>query len=73
MSVKSEKFKEIASRRVNNVLKNLESLEKCSNSYNYEYTKEEIEAIFKRIDEKTRLVKSSFKIGLDKKSDKFKL
>lgn len=73
MSNKEEKFKEIASRRVNNILKNIDSLEKCSNIYNYEYSRKDVDTIFKRIEDKIRLSKASFQIGLDKKSDKFKL
>ena len=34
---KRKRFEEVASSRVNKVLNAMESLQKCSNTYNYEY------------------------------------
>ena len=44
MAAKSrrQRFEEVAGNRVNNILKTLESLEKCSNKNNYEYSNEDV-------------------------------
>ena len=34
---KKDRFKRVASRRVDNILKDIRSLSKCSNTNNYEY------------------------------------
>lgn len=55
-----ERFVRIAERRVNVILNNLESLGKCSNKRNYEYTETDIKKIFGEIDKKCKEVKALF-------------
>ncbi len=56
-----ERFVKIVERRVNNILKNLDSLGKCSNRKNYEYTEKDIRAIFGEIDGKIKEIRSLFR------------
>lgn len=58
--VKRERFTRIAESRVNRILTNLDSLGKCSNTRNYEYTDEEVRKIFREIDRKVKEVKTQF-------------
>ena len=47
MSNKRENFEKIATGRVQKILKNLELLGNCSNTSYYDYTKEDVDKIFK--------------------------
>jgi len=55
-----EKFVRIVERRVNLLIKNLDSLGKCANKKNYEYTDKDVKTIFSEIDKKTKEIKSLF-------------
>ncbi len=57
---KRERFVRIAEKRVNNILQNLDSLGNCSNTRNYEYTKNDVKIIFQEIDKKIRETKLKF-------------
>ena len=67
-----ERFIRIVERRVNKILMDLDSLGKCSNRKNYEYSDKDVKKIFREIDKKVREVKSSFK-GTAKNRNRFKL
>ena len=56
-----DRFIRIVERRVNNILNNLDSLGKCSNRKNYEYTEKDIRAIFGEIDGKIKEIRSLFR------------
>jgi len=71
METKHEAFQRIATKRVTNIIKYLDLLENCSNTYTYEYTKEDIDKIFKAINSKVKGAKSIFESKLNNK--KFKL
>ncbi len=68
---KSEKFKRIAERRVNNTLKCIQLIGNLSNTGNYEYSTEDVSKIFKTLREEMQVAESRFKITSKKK--KFKL
>ena len=55
-----DRFVRIIERRVNIVLNNMDSLSKCSNKKNYEYTDADVKKIFGEIDKKCREVKAMF-------------
>ena len=59
-TAKRERFVRVVEKRVNNILKNLDSLGNCSNTRNYEYTKEDIRKIFHEIDKKIKETKLKF-------------
>jgi hypothetical protein len=63
---KHDKFKRVASKRVNELLDKLDILGNCANKSNYSYTEEDIQKIFRVIDSKVKEVKSKFKIKKDK-------
>jgi hypothetical protein len=46
-----EKFRRIAGRRTNDVLEKLRLLGNCSNALNYEYSDNEVDEIFKAVEE----------------------
>lgn len=55
-----DRFKRLATLRTNEVLKRLKILGNCANRQVYEYSEEEIEAIFSAIERKVREVKTKF-------------
>ena len=63
---KHNKFKRIATKRVNEILNKLDTLGNCSNKSNYSYTEEDIQKIFKAIDLKLKETKSLFKTKKEK-------
>lgn len=58
---KKARFKRLAVLRTNEVIDRLRILGNCADTRSYQYTEEEIEKIFKAIDEQTKIVKSKFK------------
>jgi len=69
---KRERFETIGSSRVNKVITALQSLEKCSNTYNYEYNEEDVRKMYGAIKTKLDELKSSFDKGLSKNRKQFK-
>jgi len=72
METGRDRFVRIVERRVNNILNNLDSLGKCSNRKNYEYTENDIRAIFREIDSKVKEIRSLFR-GNSNTRKRFKL
>ena len=67
------RFEKVAANRVANILKGLESLEKCSNKNNYEYNSNDIRKMEKALRDKVSDVLKSFNKELDKgKNNVFK-
>lgn len=71
MSIKRKRFEKVAIKRVEIILKTLDLLANCSNPYNYEYEKEDVDKIFRAINERAKLSHLTFKKDL--KTTKFKL
>ncbi len=57
---KRERFINVAGRRVQKVLDDIESLAKCANKSTYEYTDEEVKKMLKAINEKVIMLKAAF-------------
>ncbi len=55
-----ERFKRLATQRTNEVLRRLKILGNCANRQIYEYTEEDIEAIFNAIERKVKEIKTKF-------------
>ena len=70
--IKRKRFIKIAESRVNRILTNLDSLGKCSNKRNYEYSEEEVRKMFREIEHKIKEVKLQFQ-GEPKKKGRFRL
>lgn len=80
-NLKKEKFIELAGKRVNNVIHDIDILTPMAKSSNYEYTKEDVESMFsamqealdtakiefnKRFEGKVKNTKKVFKFGENK-------
>ncbi len=70
---KHEKFKRIATNRTQKVLDALRILGNCSNTQTYEYTKEEVDKIFKNIRATTEEIRQKFMIKITDNQYLFKL
>jgi len=62
-AVKRDRFKTVASRRVQRVLDSMDNLAKCANRSTYEYTEEEVRKMMKAVNDKVALLKASFTAG----------
>lgn len=59
-NIKKERFKNVASKRVQKVLDTLDSLSKCANKNNYEFETEEVNKMIKTIRDKVKFVELSY-------------
>ena len=59
-TAKKDRFKNVAGRRVQKVLDDLESLSKCANRSTYDYTDDEVRKMMRAINEKVVLLKLAF-------------
>ena len=71
MENKKERFKRVATRRTNAILKKLQVLGHCANRSAYEYTDEEVAKIFTEIERATKLTRMKFQPN--NKNREFKL
>lgn len=72
MESKRERFKRVATRRTNAVLKKLQVLGHCANTNAYEYTEDEVNKIFGEIEKAIKLTKTKFQLASNKNKE-FKL
>lgn len=73
MKDKREKFIELAEKRVNKALKQIQLVGNLSNKRNYDYNEEDYKKIFKAIDDEVKSMKRKF-IDADSESrTKFRL
>jgi len=68
---KKDRFKRVASRRVENILKGIRSLSKCSNINNYEYQEDDLNKMVKAIKEELRLMETQYKKNLKNNTESF--
>lgn len=61
MSEKRAKFKELAEKRVNNAMKNIQLIGNLSNTRAYDYSEDDVKKIFKTLREQLNLAESKFK------------
>ena len=71
MNSKQTKFKELAEKRVNNAIKNIQLIGNLSNTNNYDYSNEDVAKIFKVLKEEIQTAEARFR-RTDRKK-KFKL
>lgn len=69
--LKKDRFKRVASRRVDNILKGIRSLSKCSNINNYEYNEEDLNKMLKAIKEEIKTMETIYKKNLSNNKDTF--
>ena len=60
------RFEKVAGNRVTNIIKTLDSLEKCSNKSNYEYNDEDVRKMERALKEKLNNVFKSFSNVINK-------
>ncbi len=60
MSVKQDRFKRIAEKRVNKLIEDFRLLGNCSNKSNYEYSEQEVRKIILVIDKEFKRLKDKF-------------
>jgi len=71
---REERFKRVATRRVQEILNKLRLLGNCSEKANYRYDEAQIKKIFSTIEERVKEVRAKFNHGArSKKSDNFVL
>ncbi|RDK82764.1 hypothetical protein [Marinirhabdus gelatinilytica] len=68
---KEDRFKRVASRRVENILKGIRSLSKCSNINNYEYNEEDLNKMVKAIKEELKSMEIQYKKNLKNNTESF--
>ena len=64
---KAQRFSRIGTRRLRNVLKQMELLGNCANTATYEYTDEQVEKIFAFIEDATTSLKRAYKQETDER------
>lgn len=69
---KRERFENVAGGRVNRVIITLQSLQKCSNTYNYEYSEDDVRKMITTLRKQLDELKASFDKGLIKNKGEFK-
>ncbi len=73
MEDKREKFKRLATKRTNEILKRLKILGNCANKYAYEYNQDDIKKIFDAIEESLTKIKNRFHSESSQEVEEFKL
>lgn len=68
---KNERFKRIASKRVDNIIKNIRSLSNCSNTNNYQYSEEDVNKMTRAIKDEVKVMETLFRKNLGNKKDTF--
>lgn len=68
---KNERFKRIASKRVDNIIKGIRSLSNCSNTNNYQYNEEDVNKMTRAIREEVKVMETLFRKNLSNKKDTF--
>ena len=66
------RFEKVASKRVQNIINGLASLSKCSNKYNYEYSKEDVDKMIREIKSSVSKTEAAFKGGLKDNQSNFR-
>lgn len=69
LKIKEDRFKNVAAKRVQKVLDSMESLSKCANRSNYEYTEDDVNKLLKAVREQMRMLEASY---TDKSKNKTK-
>lgn len=67
METREQRFKRIAEKRTDKILNNLRILANCSNKSSYAYKEEDVNKIFRAIEEELKYAKTKFKITRSKK------
>lgn len=69
--LKRERFKRVASKRVDKLLNGIRSLSNCSNINNYEYTEDDVQKMIRAIKEELKTMETLYKKNLKNNIDSF--
>jgi len=72
MENKHDKFIRLAESRTNAAIQKIQLISNLANRGNYEYSKEEINELFRALEKEIQIAKKSFESELEKKDKKFK-
>lgn len=67
MNDKRKRFERVAGNRVQYIIDKIDSLSKCSNRNNYEYTEKDVRKMFATIRDKLKYVENKYYEEIDKK------
>ena len=73
MDNKKDNFKRIAEKRTNKIIESISKLQNLTNTSFYEYSNEQVEAIFKAIEEELNNQKKIFEDDKKKEKKRFEL
>jgi len=59
-NIKRDRFKNVAGRRVQKILDNMDSLSKCANRSNYDYEDADVNKMLKAIRDKVKVLEASY-------------
>ena len=71
LNIKKDRFKNVAAKRVQKVLDSMESLSKCANKSNYEYSDEDVSKLLKAVKEQMKMLELSYTEKSKSKSKTF--
>lgn len=69
--IKKARFRRVASRRVDSILKGIRSLTKCSNVNNYDYNEEDLNKMVKAIKEELKIMETLYRKNLKNNTESF--
>ena len=73
MENKRDKFIRLAEARTNKILNMIQLLGNCSNTQTYEYTADDVDAIFSAIEKELKIARRKFSENGEKEEKVFKL
>ena len=65
--LRKERFVRVAERRVNKLLRDFDSLGKCANRKNYDYSPDEVRKIFLVLERKLKVIRSLYESSSEDK------
>lgn len=71
-SLKRDRFKNVAGKRVQKVLDTIDSLAKCANKNNYEYDEEDVSKIMRALKDKVKILEMAYTSNTKSTKNTFK-
>jgi hypothetical protein len=71
-SLKRDRFKNVAGKRVQKVLDTIDSLAKCANKNNYEYDEEDVTKMLRALKDKVKILEMSYTSNTKSTKNTFK-
>ncbi len=70
--IKRDRFKNVAGKRVQKVLDNIDSLSKCANRSNYDYDDSDVSKMMKAIRDKVKILELAYTTNTKSTKNSFK-